>query len=486
VKRPQLVWIGLAVAGLVALVVLGIVVISSSAPEEPAPTADAPAARRPLEVDVPGAFVVKKNGGWGWFQDERAIVDGGKLLVGTVAGTTRDGTKAGDVQLTTFELDSKKATTTTLHAKLQSADHASPSIVRLADGRYLSAYARQGKDGVVRWRVTDKPGDTSKWKPEQKLEVKGKVTYTNLALEPGEKGRLFNFYRGGDLPRVMVAAEGTDFTDVGDWVTWGRKSPSFDAKRSTRPSEARPYVRFASRGGKVHFILTEDHPRSYDTSVYHGYLAGHVLHDSAGAVLDEDIRTGEPIALTRLTRVYEGTRDDVPWIVDVDVDAEGHPFAAIVVQKDGQKRSSKKEGGGKDLRYRFARWDGKAWSSDEIGHAGSALYGAEANFSGLVALVPKNPDVIFLSANVDPATGKADEGTRRYELHRGVTKDRGKTWTFTAITKDSQVDNIRPIVPEWDKGTVVLWLRGSYTSMTRFDLDVIGMLDPGAEAPKGK
>ena len=154
----------------------------------------------------------------------------------------------------------------------------------------------------------------------------------------------------------------------------------------------------------------------------------------------------------------------------------------FAVQKDGKHRADKKKPGGDDHRVHFARWDGNAWTQSEVAHAGRRLYKQEANFTGLVALVPKNPDLMFLATNVDPSTGestgkKKGDDDRRFELYRGTTADRGKTWAWTAVTKGSDVDNIRPVVPEWGGGTLVMWLRGSYASIGNFDLDVVGMVD---------
>jgi len=444
------------------------------------------------DVDASGAFIVKRNGGWCWFQDERVIVDGSKVLVGTVAGTTRDGSTAGDIEVTTFDLGNKSSRGAVLHGKLNSDDHASPSLLRLADGRYLSAYTTPGKDKLMRWRVSDGAGDGVAWQAEQTLKLEGNVTYSNLSLAPGAEGhvaRVFNFYRRGDnSPGFMSAPPGGMFEDHGALLSWTRKSPTFDEKKSARKSEPKPYVQYATRGGVTHFITTEDHPRTYDNSVYHGFIKGYALHDSQGQVLDEDIRSGEPVELTKLTRIYEGNRDNIAWTVDLDVDESGKPFVAFLVQKDGQRRSSKKDLGGEDHRFHYAKFDGKAWQTHEIAYAGSMLYQHEVNYTGLVALVPKNPNVMFLSTNVDPVTGKAvaaepngdqqEEVKGRYELYRGDTQDDGKTWKWSALTKKSKRDNIRPVVPEWDGGTLVLWLRGSYKSMSSYDMDVVGMLNP--------
>jgi hypothetical protein len=48
---------------------------------------------------------------------------------------------------------------------------------------------------------------------------------------------------------------------------------------------------------------------------------------------------------------------------------------------------------------------------------------------------------------------------------------------WTAVTKDSTADNIRPIVPIWkNKRYALLWLRGAYRTYTDYDLAVVGFI----------
>ena len=105
----------------------------------------------------------------------------------------------------------------------------------------------------------------------------------------------------------------------------------------------------------------------------------------------------------------------------------------------------------------------------------------EADYSGLAALHPHDPSTVYISTNADPVTGKKliskRDGNRHREIYKGATKDEGKTWNWTSITKDSTVDNLRPIIPIWKEGrTILLWLRGSFSTFTDYDLDVVGVI----------
>ena len=135
--------------------------------------------------------------------------------------------------------------------------------------------------------------------------------------------------------------------------------------------------------------------------------------------------------------------------------------------------------GGADHRYRLARWTGTRWQDGEVGYAGSRLYAGEDDYTGGFALVPGAPSVVFVSTNAHPATGEPlvsrQDGRRHWELFRGESKD-GHEWQWQALTRDSTVDNIRPVVPRASGEPIVLWLRGSYRSYTDYDLELVALL----------
>jgi hypothetical protein len=72
----------------------------------------------------------------------------------------------------------------------------------------------------------------------------------------------------------------------------------------------------------------------------------------------------------------------------------------------------------------------------------------------------------------------AGDGRRHYEIFRGVTGDGGASWTFTAITRASTVDNLRPVLPPAapDGQRALVWLRGTYRSYTDYQQQVVALL----------
>jgi hypothetical protein len=238
----------------------------------------------------------------------------------------------------------------------------------------------------------------------------------------------------------------------------------------------RPYLRYAGDGEVVHFIATEQHPRDADNSIWHGVLRTGRVHASDGTLLGEV--GDQPVAPADLTRVFPGGPDAVAWTVDLELDYAGLAVALFTIQADGAGLPPGQ--GGLDHRFGYARWDGERWLAHEIACAGTRLYPGEDDYTGLGALDPDLPDVVYLSTDAHPATGaplvSAADGRRHRELFRGVTADGGASWSWSALTADSTADNLRPVVPARDGGrTALLWLRGELRTYSDYDLEIVGL-----------
>jgi hypothetical protein len=170
------------------------------------------------------------------------------------------------------------------------------------------------------------------------------------------------------------------------------------------------------------------------------------------------------VAAWDFTPVAAGDADNVCWVDDVRLDREGKPRVVFSVKKDGRGTHG---GGGLDIRFHYARWDGSAWRAHAMAYAGSRLYADEADYTGLAVLDRRDPGVVYLSTDADPAGGRplisAADGRRHHELFRGTTADGGTTWRWEPLTANSTVDNLRPVVPAWrDPRTALAWMRGAY------------------------
>ena len=373
--------------------------------------------------------------------------------------------------MTAHDLEAGKTAVHVLHPRFQADDHDAAALLVLPDGRYLAVYAKHGSDHFSRWRISKRPHDPTEWEPERTFDNRAGATYSNLYRMAGEgpEGRIYNFARTVNRdPNFLISDD-----NAASWKYGGRLVDS-------RDPGARPYVRYAGNGrDTIHFITTEDHPNRHNTSIYHGVLRGGKAYRSDGTVVRDDIFRGDAPLPKAFTRVFEGDEKNVAWTVDIELDGDGHPYIAYSVMKDALPLKSGKRGF--HHRYRYAKWDGKCWQDHHLAYAGSRLYPREPEYTGLVALHPENPDLVFISADVDPVSGEPIlvEGKRRYEIFQGTTKDGGKTWRWTPITRDSKQDNLRPIVVAGKDAWVLAWLRGEYRAYTDYNQAAVGVVYKG-------
>ncbi len=179
----------------------------------------------------------------------------------------------------------------------------------------------------------------------------------------------------------------------------------------------RPYLKYASNAwDTIHFIATEAHPQqAVATSLYHGFLRDGMIRRSDGTPLQE-FQAGA-VDPASLTRVFAGDADHRAWPCDLELDQAGNPVAVYSVHLSDD-----------DHRYRYARWNGTRWNDHEMAFAGTRLYAGEDHYTGLVAIDPDHVGVVYLSANVEPATGKplvsTGDGKRHHEIFKGVTRGR--------------------------------------------------------------
>ena len=426
------------------------------------------------------------NGAWSWFMDERAVVHEGKLVVGSVRAvrkfnTGREDPDWGNVEIAVHDIASGKTDRTVLHRHFEQDDHDGPAFLPVRDGRLLAIYTRHGVERKVFWRFS-KPLDPLKWGESNEFVTPGaesgafrgdNVTYSNPFRFPD--GRIYNFFRGfGYDPNYMYSED-----EGRTWQYGGRFLKGRDGYG--------PYMKYAfdESTGTLHFVSTEDHPRNFDNSIYHGMLRrdGEICLSDGKPV--GKLARGTETALNTwdVTKVFQGDPDNVGWVIDIELDEQKRPYVAFSVQKDGRGLPGGK--GGMDHRYYQGRWDGAVWRVNEMAHAGVRLYPGEDDYTGLVALDPRDANTVYISTNVEPRTGKplisSADGKAHHELFRGTTTDAGKSWAWEAITANSTVDNLRPLVPKWDdERTALVWMRGTYSNNRgEWTTAVVGLILPG-------
>jgi hypothetical protein len=431
----------------------------------------APARQLPPNYTAGTLVRLADNGAWSWFMDPRAIIFDNKLVVGSVRAVRNftagnDDPDAGNVEVSVYHLTAGWVRSTVLHRRFEQDDHDGPAFLVTRDNRLLALYTRHGVERRVFWRLSE-PNDPLTWGPASEFESPGQrsanfkgdnVTYANPFRFPD--GCIYNFYRGyGYEPNYMVSDDDGRSWKYGGHFLKGRGGYA-------------PYVRYAydPAEGNLHFIATEDHPRSFNNSIYHGVLTAKTgdLCLSDGKPVGKLSTTTEATLRTwDFTQVYKGDADNVAWVTDIRLDKRKRPYIAFSVQKDGKGLPMGQ--GGFDHRYFYGRYDGQSWQVHEMAHAGTRLYPTEDDYTGLVALDPKDPDVCYISTDADPVTGKplisTSDKQRHHEIFRGHTPDGGKSWTWRPITANSNANNLRPIIPRWDDPrTALVWMRGTYSN----------------------
>src|SRR5437867_11144259 len=135
------------------------------------------AAREPLRPSAavpPGAstlrapIVLNDDGGWCWFQDERALVVAGRLIFGSVAAGRSDPSRRGAVEATSVDLRTGATTRFRLSAtNVEKAgrydDHDTPVLAGRGHGRLVAVWAGHGCDNRILSRVSLRPGDATTW-----------------------------------------------------------------------------------------------------------------------------------------------------------------------------------------------------------------------------------------------------------------------------------------------------------------------------------
>lgn len=417
------------------------------------------------QTENDGLTVFMEDGGWCWYQDPRAIIHDGKLFIGSVKGGGD-----GEALISVYDLDANQSLGKVIaQAAFDHDDHNAPVFHARPDGSVLATYARHNRDAFHYSRISD-PSDPMKWGDEFKherrsLNPKDKVTYMNL-LELKDEGKLYNFYRGIDFNPTFV-------TSIDHGKTWSDPVHFFKNEVGGRH---RPYARYVGNGkDTVHVSITDAHPRDYGNSIYYFAFRDGKYFTADGSLV-KDLNTDGPLLPSEAERVYEGTGNPMrgsnlsaigaAWTSSIELDEEGHPHMSYTLYNSNA-----------DNRYRLASWDGSKWIDREVAFGGNCLYDREASYTGLITMDPIDPSIVFISTDVDPSTGRDLGGW--HEIYRAKIRptDDISNIQWKAVTRDSPVRNIRPMVLREGGKRVTLWQRGRFTTYTNYDLDTVGFVE---------
>lgn len=422
--------------------------------------------------------VFNDNGAWCWYQDPRVLVDpvNNTMLISSIAGAEGpDGqTRAGDVDVVTYHLSTGKTDRFVLrHALRPVDDHNAAALLIRPDGRYLAMYTRHNQDAFSYWRISTRPHDATDWQPEQTfdwtqylaaVDPTNHVTYSNLFYLSSEN-RTYDFSRALNCdPSILISA------DHGDHWTYGGKLLT-----EPRVGYVNGYTKYASNGvDRIDFLTTNHHPRDFNNSIFHGFIQNGQLHRSDGTVINDNVLSGNAPSQTKLTTVfaansvYDGQIMTHAWTICVHIDRDGRPYGLISTRAGDVPENTNFS----DHRAFYVRYDGSAWQVHPLAKLGACLWPAEEDYTGLSDVDPGDPNIVYVSTPIDPRDGSV---RKCHEIFKGVTRDGGCHWQWSAITHDSPMDNLRPVCVSCGAGqSAVLWFRGTMSRSQHFNSAIVG------------
>lgn len=391
--------------------------------------------------DVSTAYYLTQDGAWCWFSDPRAIYVQGKIITGWVKSD-------GSIESAMLDPKTQEIRYQTLYEQLQRDDHNNPAFVETKDGNIMAVYTtHSGRDGFFQ-HISDSLADIRSFGKPTKVHLldsaelarfpKIHVTYANPFRLEKEAQRIYCFGRWtGYKPNMMWS------DDQGK--SWSR-SRVFATRYPFDPDN-RPYAKYFSDGqSRIHIVFTDGHPRSEpQNSVYYAYYEAGAFYRVDGSLIrkTEDL----PFTYDEASKVYSYQEGEGrAWLADIAQDEQGYPV--ILYTKSPTEN---------DHRYRYARYDGTNWIQHEICKGGAWFpqtkegeIEREPHYFGNMSLSPENPNVVYLSREVQGV----------FEIERWETQNLGKSWTSRAITRGSRYDQVRPYLPRYesDGQEIVLWM----------------------------
>ncbi len=404
------------------------------------------------------------NGAWCWFSDPRAIYTNGKneqVVTGWV-------TASGDIMAASLDLKSGKIESRKLYTKLEIDDHDNPAFLQLPDNSILTQYTWHGgnKNGMgVIQNTTGTNGrintfsDSLVFRPQTpellKKFVRETYTYANPFLLSKENNKVYSFGRWiGFKPNFITS------TDNGK--TWSDPLVVISSKKLD--TNNRPYVKYYSDGkSKIHLLFTDGHPNSEPlNSVYYCYYENNAFWRADGSKISDIGNL--PFNPSDASVVYQATAETgKAWIFDIVVDKKGRPVVAYTRYPTNEKHQ-----------YYYAVYENGRWNDNHLIDSGKwfpqtpeGKKEREENYSGGLTIDPLNPAIVYFSHEINGV----------FEISKAETRNFGRTWKTTAITRNSSLDNVRPVVPRYKKPgdrNVLLWMQNrKYVHYTDYDSAIL-------------
>ena len=409
---------------------------------------------RPPQPDAPSALTASPNGGWTHNSDPHAVGHGGYTYFGYVDGTS------SDIEVAIIDATGAVVATRTLRAALTGDGgnpdtHNAPALLVVEPGHQLLAIYSPHNGSAMYRRLSadsldDDPTLASGFGAESTLDSSlggTAYTYPNLVQlldEPGDP--IYLFFRDGQAALATGVMCYSKSTDGGS--TFGVQTEVF------KRANFRPYWEVASDGAtRIDIVTSDGRDETGPFALYHLYYEAGAWHRSDGTVI-----TGLPFDTSDLTEIDDSTGGTKIWPLEVAIDSHGRPIVLYELILDASTTS-----------IRYGRWTGTAWATNEIVQVDPFSGG----FGGGGTLDPAAPNVAWIIRKVGS----------RFEAFRYVTLDGGPSWTSEAVTVGSAADNLYPVaVRNGSPDRRVMWLTGTFTSYTDFQVGISGSAGVGASS----
>lgn len=399
---------------------------------------------QPALAESPQTFT--DNGAWCWFQDPRAVYVEGEFKRTYAQWMTRE----GDLQIGSFDHESKQIQVHTIKKNWKNDDHNVGSFLVLPDKRLMVFYAQHNGHGLY-CRTATSPEDITDWQPEVAVSETDRITYNHPVYLSDEK-RFYVFWRGPSWkPTFSTSTDGKTWSEPTILVQEPEKSAT----------TVRPYLKLVSDGkANIHVVYTDGHPRNepHNSLYYLRYNRGKFYEADGSQVGSID---SLPILPSDSDLVYDGKANQVrAWVWDIALDSAGDPTIAYTRLPAET-----------DHRYHLARWTGEQWHDQLLCKAGRWFpqtpedeVELEPHYSGGMALNHADPSQLYLSRQ---------EG-ERFVIEKWWSTDQDTSWQSQTVTGGDMANsgplNVRPVVPRGYRGTgdLLLWMSGNYANYTDY------------------
>lgn len=398
-----------------------------------------------------GGYQVAAEGAWCWFADPRALHYENKE--GTINKTYIGYIDIhGNIKAMQYDFQKKEQEEVLIRSYFQPGDHNNPTFLVLPDERIMIFYSRHTDEPCFYYRVSRIPRDITTLGEEKRIETKNNTTYPSPFILSDDPEHIYLCWRGiGWHPTIAKLSLPDDKDEVD--VVWG----PYQIVQSTG---ARPYAKYMSNGkDKIYLTYTTGHPdNELPNFLYFNYIDIKTLQltDVRGTVLSTIAdgtfkvnKTGD------YAKQYPSTVVDNPserdWVWQIASDRNGNPVIAMVRISDNKESHD----------YYYAKWNGHEWKKTFLINAGGHFHqtpNLEKCYSAGMAIDPSNVNEVYCSLPVEGKYGKV------YEIVRFIMSEDGEVISKEAVTKDSQLNNVRPYMIPASEGTPLrlTWMYGNY------------------------